>query len=268
MTKVGAKVGKMRKEVLVLAAAIVIAAFIIGSSLADKDDSRDTAKIAAAESTAEPSENETQSDQDHPVEEIPEEPTTVDVLDYGYSIDTSLGDRTANFAVIIENPSADYFIEQVELGVVFYDDSGTVVASHEGYASWIGPSAKVAVHGSLEIEGKAKTLRMDVEPSGITQFMEAPDPYGEFQVSGEKLGFDYGTPNATATIKSTYLEDIKDTLVMAVFYDSKDKIVGGAFTYEKIRGGAKTLVKVDGLYQANGVVRAEVYAAPSTLSNF
>lgn len=260
----------MRKEVLVLAAAIVIGAAIIGYSLSSRGDAPSPAAdtIATPDST-DPIESPTESpSEEQPVEEIPEEPTTVEVEDYGFSVDTSFGDRTASFAIIVKNPSPDYFIEQVQLGVAFYDRSGTVVASQEEYATWLGPKAKAAVHSSLQLPGKIEAVRMDVEPGGITQVLKAPDPHGTFEVSKAKLAFQYGTPNATATVHSTFADDVADAHVVAVFYDSKKKVVGGGFTFEKIRSGAKTIVKVDALYKADGAARAEVYVTPSSLSNF
>ena len=260
----------MRKEVLVLAAAIVVGAAIIGYSLSSREgQSRPASDAVASPESTNPIESPTASPKDdEPVEEIAQEPRTVKVLDHGFSVDSSYGRRTANFVMVVENPSPDYFIEQVELGVVFYDRSGTVVASQEEYGTWLGPDAEAAVEGSLQLPGKVEAVRMDVEPGAITQVMKAPDPHGSFKVGKAKLSFQYGYPYATATVTSTFAKDISDAEVVAVFYDSNDKIVGGGFTFEKIRSGAKTIVKAESLYEFDGVTRAEVYVTPSSLSNF
>jgi hypothetical protein len=260
----------MRKEVLVLAFAIVLGASIIGYSLSNRDDEpRSAAEATASSEPADSLESPAKSPAGkRPAEEIAEEPKTVEVHDYGFGIDSSYGDRTASFAIVVQNPSPDYFIEQVELGVVFYDRSGTVVGSQEEYATWLGPKAKAAVHGSLQLPGNVEAVRMDVEPGAITQALKAPDRHGAFQVGAAILSFEYGTPTATATIHSTFADDIADAYVVAVFYDGDDKIVGGGFTFEKIRSGTRTIVKVDGLYKADGATRAEVYVTPSSLSDF
>lgn len=248
----------------IVVAGVVIAAAIVLTQSETPDPSPGlavaTSPSSPAEQTSPPSQESFQS-----VEPVPQ---TLEVVDYGFSVDTQYGDRTVTFAVIVRNPSVDRVLEQSVLDVEFTSPSGIVVASTEVYPNYIQPEQRGAITGVVTLEGKASEVRMSVEPRGQADWASGSFPRGSFIVSDVKIGYEYGSPRVTATIESTFDVSISDVLVQAIFYNSRDEIIGGYFTFKRLGAGSKTVVAVEGLYDAPDLARAEIFAAPSNLSSF
>lgn len=199
--------------------------------------------------------------------EEPPEPSSLEVVDYGFSVQTGYGSRTADFAIIVRNPSETLVAEQAAFDVTFLDESGTVIGSVEEFANYVQPNALAAISSTTDLSAPAERVRMQVEPGDVLGWLGDEFPRGQFVVSDSQVDYEFGSPKVTTTIRSTYEEDVSEVLVVGVLYDQSDRIVGGVFSFERLRGGGRTVVTLSGIYQTPNVVRAEVYAAPSNLSS-
>jgi hypothetical protein len=126
------------------------------------------------------------------------------------------------------------------------------------------PSQKSAVGN---FTAGAGVTRMEVQ-ARVQSWEDAPEQVGTFTVSSVNVvPQEYTGPQVTGTIASTFVEDLQQVEVVAVFYSAENAIIGGAFTFvDFIPAGGTSAFEVSSLVDIPGIDHADVIPSVSNLS--
>lgn len=179
----------------------------------------------------------------------------------------SIGTSYVSYAAIVRNPNSDTWLaSRVDVNFTFTDNAGTVVKSNSESFAAILPGQTVAIGDNTQAQGATK---LDVKvlvgrwDNNVTQ-----TTLGTFTAEGVTTTAQrFGGQKTNATVKSTFVKDLKSTKGVAVYYDSAGAIIGGAFTFiDFIPGGGSVGVEITGSSTVPNVARTEVYVALTNLS--
>jgi len=202
----------------------------------------------------------------------PEPRDEITLIDYGFSTYQGEFDDGANlsWAVVLENPNANWLATRVTLNVSFLDDAGSIVTTANETVALILPGKQAAAVGSDSYFsnpdlGTIATMEVQL---GSADWERPEVPVGEFTITdiATRLG-EFGQVTTTARISSTFADEITNPQAVVVYYDAEGNILGGDFTFvDFVPAGGTIPIEISGFEALPGLSSSEVFITFSFLS--
>jgi hypothetical protein len=162
-----------------------------------------------------------------------------EILDYGFS----QTDRTVSVAAVAQNTLKDWSLDLPKYQIALYDANNVVLDCVQGSFDLSFPGEKVGTSNVFYLSKGQKVDRVEVQSVGGSRSTHTISA-NPFQV--ENINYLPGyIAKASATLKSTYPQDLTNIEINAVAYDQNNKIIGGGRRYAD-------------LVPANGSIEIEV----------
>jgi hypothetical protein len=196
------------------------------------------------------------------VTELPEGAIDVALVKQGFGQD----DQELGFAMLMENPNAEFAIEGSQYHVTAYAEDGHVLATEEGYVNVLLPNQTLGVAGTIYLIEGTSVVRVDAQALA-GDFVES-DPLPYFTAENVTYHPDEYVPKVTGQIVSPYNKDVTELRVAAIPYSEAGEIIGGGFTYlDFVPANGKAAVEVS-ITSSGTPATTELYATVSGLSDF
>ena len=190
------------------------------SELDSKADEDTSADLETPESTEEPDESSGEL-------EAPSEISQLVLGDFGFVQEPELTEVA--YAFHLENPNAEYGIQDSEYQIAIYDDSGSILETDSGFISLILPSEKTAIGSSIWLDEGSRAAKIEVQiKSGDPVTLESVPA---LSTTTPRFFDEEYSNRITGILESQYTEYMKDIVVTIVAYDSQRNIVGTGYTY-------------------------------------
>ncbi len=153
--------------------------------------------------------------------------------------------REGTFAVIIDNPHADWLAQGVQVDVRMLDESGTEVGSDAAFLEIVLPGQQVAV-GALFFDAPAVPVVELAVTLDVARWRETGPFDGDFTI-GEIVTeeAEFSGVRTAFTLRSDFADPLIDTGVTAVYRGPDGQIVGGSDTFlDLLEPGVATPVEI------------------------
>jgi len=183
----------------------------------------------------------------------------VDVVETGFTIEDGRG----SWAVILNNQSSREIATNLLVSVTLFDAGDGVVGTENGSIDGLFPGQTGAVTGPLfDVEDPAS---MEVNIS-VGDWRDSEGESSGLTIEGVRTReSDFGGLVTTATLSSSYDEDLSAVRVDGVYRDAAGKILGGDLTYvQTLPAGGRSGIEIDSLSSGqwqDRVERVELYAS-------
>ncbi len=172
--------------------------------------------------------------------------------------------REGTFAVIIDNPHAEWLAQGVQVDVKLLDEAGNDVGNDSAFLEVILPGQKVAVGALFFDAPTVPVVDLDVTLD-VARWRETGGFDGSFAV-GEVLTeeAEFSGVRTTFPLRSDFPEPLTDTGVTAVYRGPDGRIVGGSDTYvDLLEPGVDTPVEISLLANIplENITATEIYPA-------
>jgi hypothetical protein len=133
------------------------------------------------------------------------------------------------YAFHIENPNADFGIQDSEYQIAVYDSDGTVLDTDSGFINLVLPSEETAIGSSVWLDEGLRAAEIEVQiNSGEPVIL---DSIPALAIATLRYFDEEFLQRATGVLESQFGEHIEDIIVTVVAYDSEGNIVGSGYTY-------------------------------------
>lgn len=195
--------------------------------------------------------------------EIPKDATNVSLINQGYGQDG----RSSGYGLIIENPNSAYSIENSQYHITFFAEDDTVIETEEGYINLVLPEQTLGIGGEVFLSEGQTVSRMEAQLQA-GDFIETAEQLPQF--SSENITFSQGTYSSQVTgfIVNPYTQDVTNLRVSTIAYNESGEIIGGGFTFlDFAAANSKSAVEVS-ITTSSIPVTVELYAVPTSLTEF
>lgn len=153
--------------------------------------------------------------------------------------------REGTFAVIIENPHADWLAQGVQVDVTFLDPSGTPIGTDDAFVEIVLPGQRVAV-ASLFFDAPTVPVADIAVSLDVARWRETEPFEGEFTTTDVTTSeAEFSGVRTTFTLTSSFAEPLTDVGVTAVYRAADGRIVGGYDTFvDLLEPGVDTPVEI------------------------
>lgn len=198
----------------------------------EKEEKAQTDNKSANSETANHEESTTSNDQDK---------QQIELLDSGYSIDTSGSYVVINYAVKIKNPNKDYAVEFPSIRITARAADGTILKTDERVLSFMDADEIILYAGETLYEGK-KPNSVDISVSnpdyGFRPKDEKKASQAQFSISNVSVNKGSYDRTFTGEITNNSSEDLMSAAVIVIFKRG-GKMIGGATSYvDTLKSGA------------------------------
>lgn len=184
-----------------------------GAASAADDDAENGADAASAPKSDEP-----------PAPAV-EELAVVETA-FGRDIDSD----TWWYAVVLENPNADYVFPSAGITVEAVDSNGVILDSGSNYTTIL--QGRTVVVGDFFGVGSGTIAKLDVRgPTSAAATSSPATETGSFTVSEIATAAEYGWMDVTGKVTSTFSEDQDLVKISVIARDAAGTIVGSDFTF-------------------------------------
>ena len=176
-------------------------------------------------------------------------------------------DNILGWGALLENPNATEVVRDAEIVVWFQDAEGRVLESGSNFLEVVPPGQTIGVadgfvflpDGTTATTMSALVVPGTLEPTDITAWFTADsvayvdDPF---------------FPEVTGNVNNPFAQDLEDLWATAIAYDEAGNIIGGGFTFiELAPANAPSEVSI-AVTVSSVPARVEIYAYPSSLTDF
>jgi hypothetical protein len=160
--------------------------------------------------------------------------TGLSVVDQGITVVEDRFDparREGTFAVVIQNPNADWLAQGVQVDVQFLDAARNPVGGDSGFVELVLPNQRVAV-ASLFFDAPTVPV-VDVNVViDVARWRETEPFEGGFTTSQVTTqAAEFSGVRTSFVLRSNFEEPLTDVGVTAVYRDATGRIVGGSDTF-------------------------------------
>lgn len=214
---------------IVTGVVLVISLIVNGVTAANRVD--DVASPEPAAGAASSSDDETEADAASAPEL--EEPATAAVEDLGV-VETAFGkdidSDTWWYAIVLENPNADYVFPSAGITVEAVDANGVILDSGSNYTTVL--QGRTVVVGDFFSVGSGTIAKLEVRgPTSAAATSSPAAETGSFSVSEIATATEYGWTDVTGKVTSSFSEDQEFVTVSVIARDSAGKIVGSDMAF-------------------------------------
>lgn len=248
----------------VLVVAIVVAASVTGVACGEDDDvtlgeqSRDRPNetVVRADTAPDPTTSTSTT--------APRTPLQVSGQGFSQLRPDSIGNSYVSYGVVVRNPNATVYAENVRVSITFLDAGSKVVASKSETISVILPAQEAAIGDTTSA---ADVTKIDVQVLG-DDWSDPLEPVGAFRTEGVSTRQQqYGGLKTTGTIVSTFAKNIENPKAVVIYKDASGAVLGGAYTYvDFVPAGGRIGFEVTGSVAVPGVTSTSVYVSLTSLS--
>ncbi len=172
--------------------------------------------------------------------------------------------REGTFAVIIDNPHAEWLAQGVQVDVRFLDDTGTEVGADSAFLEVVLPGQKVGV-GALFFDAPTVPVVDLAVTLDVARWRETGAFDGGFTV-GEVVTeeAEFSGVRTSFPLRSDFADPLTDTGVTAVYRGTDGSIVGGSDTFvDLLEPGVDTPVEISLLANLplDQIAATEIYPA-------
>lgn len=153
------------------------------------------------------------------------EPSSLKVVETGFTAFSANGNDFASFAAILENPNDAWAALRMQITVDFFDADDAFVAGDELFVQVL-PGQRTAVAGEAFGAGRATRMAIGI-PEDTTAFEPAQGGEG-FAISQVRTSRDGGLNRTTGRLTNRTGSDESSVLLTAVYRNGADEIIGGA----------------------------------------
>jgi hypothetical protein len=133
------------------------------------------------------------------------------------------------YAFHIENPNADFGIQDSEYQIAVYDSDGAVLDTDSGFINLILPSEETAIGSSVWLDEGLRAAEIEVQiNSGEPVIL---DSIPALTIVTPRYFDEEFSQRATGILESQFGEYMEDIIVTVVAYDSEGNIIGSGYTY-------------------------------------
>jgi hypothetical protein len=169
------------------------------------------------------------------------------------------GDAHVSYAVVLHNPRNDQVALNVRAIMTFTGGNGAVVETKDEGLDALLPGQTAAVADTTGARG-VRRMRVQLFVGG---FAPAQGLTGKLSASGARTSVVAGELVTTATVRSTLGRPLSGADVVAVYYDSSGRIIGGqSDSVDVVLPGGAAPARLDTSHVLRGIARTEVYASP------
>lgn len=134
------------------------------------------------------------------------------------------------YAVVLENPNADYVFPSAGITVEAVDSNGVILDSGSNYTTIL--QGRTVVVGDFFGVGSGTIAKLDVRgPTSAAATSSPATETGSFAVSEIATAAEYGWMDVTGKVTSTFSEDQDLVTVSVIARDAAGTIVGSDFTF-------------------------------------
>ena len=171
------------------------------------------------------------------------------------------------WGALIQNPSATELMRSMEHLVWFQDADGRVLDASSSFVDVLPPGGTVGVADDfvfLPDGTTAATMSILTRPGSL----EATDITTWFTTENVTFIDDDFFPEVTGAVNNPFPRDLEDLEATAIAYDEAGNIIGGGFTFiDFALANSATGVQI-GVTVSAVPARVEIYAFPSSLTDF
>lgn len=209
---------------------VVLIASLIANGVGAANRAVESASTGSA-GAASATDDETEADA--PAAPEPEEPAALAVEELAI-VETAFGKDIDSdmwwYAVVLENPNADYVFPSTGITVEAVDANGVILDSGSNYTTIL--QGRTVVVGDFIGVGSGTIAKLDVRgPTSAAATSSPAAETGSFTVSEIATAAEYGWLNVTGKVSSTFSEDQDLVTVSVIARDAAGAIVGSDFTF-------------------------------------
>lgn len=213
---------------IVTGVVLIVSLIVNGVGAANRAvESASTGPAGAASATDDDNEADAASapEPEEPAAPAVEELAVVETA-FGKDIDSD----TWWYAVVLENPNADYVFPSAGITVEAVDANGVILDSGSNYTTIL--QGRTVVVGDFFEVGSGTIAKLDVRgPTSAAATSSPAAETGSFTVSEIATAAEYGWMDVTGKVTSTFSEDQDLVTVSVIARDAAGTIVGGDFTF-------------------------------------
>ncbi len=167
--------------------------------------------------------------------------------DSGYTIVQGSYSTNIYYAVVIENPNADYAIEFPKINIVCKSETGAILKSEEQVLNYIAAGDTLTYGNSFSCdEGKPSTVEVTISNNKDNIELHSDSKYvksSAFEI-GNVSFFNDGM-KATAEVKNTTSKDM-DQIAVSVVFSQGGHVIGGYTGYvDDVSAGATKAAEIN-----------------------
>ncbi len=223
---------------IVTGVVLVISLIVNGVNAANRVDDVASREPAAGGASAADEDDETEADAAAaPKPEEPAAPAIEELAVVETSFGKDIDSDTWWYAVILENPNADYVFPSAGITVEAVDANGVILDSSSDYTTVL--QGRTVVVGNFFSVGSGTIAKLDVRgPTSAAATSSPGAETGSFAVSEIATAAEYGWITVSGKVTSTFGEDQDFVTVAVIARDASGKIVGSDMAFiERLPAG-------------------------------
>lgn len=210
---------------------VVLVVSLIVNGVGAADRAVESATTEPAPGAASAADDETEADAEAaPEPEVAAAPAIKELAVVETAFGKDIDSDTWWYAVVLENPNADYVFPSAGITVEAVDANGVILDSGNDYTTIL--QGRTVVVGDFFGVGSGTIAKLDVRgPSSGAATSSPAAETGSFSVSELATAAEYGWMDVTGKVTSTFSEDQDLVTVSVIARDAAGTIVGGDFTF-------------------------------------